>query len=100
MLQHLKDRWNIGSNFQVILILLVFAITGSSSLWVKNQVFGFIGIDDTMHYFFRLLLGILIITPVYQVLLLAVAALFGQFGFFWEFEKRMVRRFRKKPVDP
>jgi hypothetical protein len=34
----------------------------------------------------------LLILPVYNVLLLAYGFLFGQFHFFWEFEKRFMRR--------
>ena len=95
MFQRLKNRWNIQSNVQIVIILIVFALTGSASVWIKKQIFDFIGIDDSLHYFFRLLLSILIITPLYQALLLVIAALFGQFRFFWEFEKKTFSRFRR-----
>ena len=93
MLRRIKNRWNIESNLQLLIILVVFAITGSSSLWVKKLLFGFVGIDDSIHYLLRLFLNILIITPVYQVLLIMIGSVFGQFRFFWELEKKMIRRF-------
>ena len=47
-------------------------------------------------YLFISILYILIITPVYFTTLLIIGSLFGQFRFFWEFEKKMFLRFRKK----
>ncbi len=37
-------------------------------------------------------LRLLMIFPVYQVLLVAYGWLFGQFRFFWQFEKNMLSR--------
>jgi hypothetical protein len=38
------------------------------------------------------LLRILIIFPIYQVLLIVIATLFFQFKFFWEFEKKILKK--------
>ena len=35
---------------------------------------------------------ITIIFPIYQILILIVGFLFGQFKFFWDFEKKMLFR--------
>ena len=93
MLRHLKNRWNIESNFQLLIIFFVFSITGSSALWVKKQLFGLVDFDDSLPFSLRLLLSILLITPIYQVLLILFGAALGQFRFFWELEKKMVQRF-------
>jgi hypothetical protein len=37
-------------------------------------------------------LRILIIFPIYQILLIVVAVFFFQFKFFWEFEKKILKR--------
>ncbi|MEC7619844.1 MAG: DUF6787 family protein, partial [Bacteroidota bacterium] len=37
-------------------------------------------------------LRILIIFPIYQILLILVAIVFFQFKFFWEFEKKILKR--------
>ena len=37
---------------------------------------------------------LLIIFPAYQVLLVIIGAIFGQFNFFWEFEKKMLDRLK------
>ena len=95
----LKQRWGISSNWQIIIILIVFGLTGSSSLFVSKPVLEFIGLTRSSfssdflwgglsYHFLRLLM----IFPVYQVLLVAYGWLFGQFNFFWQFEKNMLSR--------
>ena len=91
-MKKLKERWGITSNFQLTVIFIVFAITGSTSMMVTRPILEFLGITkDSMHYFIYLLLKIIIILPVYQVLLVALGFLSGQFAFFWNFEKKMLR---------
>ena len=88
----LKQRWGITSNWQLTIIFVVFAITGSSSVMVSKPILDFFGITrDSMPYFIYLILKIVIVLPVYQVLLVGFGFLFGQFKFFWEFEKKMLK---------
>ncbi|MCT4603079.1 MAG: hypothetical protein N4A59_09300 [Marinifilum sp.] len=96
MFEKLKKRWEINSNLQLVVILIVFSITGSLSVLVRNPIFEYLSIDVDTNIFLRIILSILIITPTYQVLLLIVGTLFGQFHFFWNFEKKMLSRFQRK----
>lgn len=87
-----KERWNITSNQQVWIILLVFAITGSSSAYLAKPILESIGITkETLTDWFYYPLYIVLIFPVYQVLLVFFGFVFGQFKFFWAFEKKMLR---------
>lgn len=96
----LKKRWNIDSNFQLILILLVFSITGSASLVVKKWITTMLGIPSDIHFFYKILLFIFITFPAYQLLLLLIALVFGQFRFFWAFQKKSIGRiFRMKRAE-
>lgn len=98
MWNKLKKRWNIDSDFQVIIILVVFALTGSSSVFVKDYIFEKININnETTALHWRIPLYILIILPAYQVLLLFFGFIFGQFAFFWAFVKKMLRIFGMNP---
>ncbi|TLP79634.1 DUF6787 family protein [Maribacter sp. ACAM166] len=97
-MQRLKERWGISSNFQLIIIFFVFSITGSSSIYVAKPFLTFIGLQQsnfpdtwwggTLYWSLRILL----IFPFYQILLVIYGWLLGQFKFFWEFEKKMLRR--------
>jgi hypothetical protein len=87
----LKQKWEIKSNFQLAVVFVVFAITGSASLWVAKPVLIWMGISDDMNPWIRVPLRILLILPVYQVMLLAIGGLFGQFHFFLNLQKKWWR---------
>lgn len=97
-MEKLKKRWGIESNFQVLIIFWVFAITGSSSVWVAKPFLQWIGLEslrDSAALFSHVVywtLRILLIFPFYQLFLLAYGWLFGQFKFFWSFERKMLKR--------
>ncbi len=89
----LKQRWGIDSNFQIIVILIVFAITGSSAAKLAGPVCDFFGIyRDTSPWYLYWAVRILLIFPIYQILLVLFGWIFGQFDFFWKFEKKMLSR--------
>lgn len=94
-MKKLKERWGVKSNKQIVIILLVFAITGFSSLQLAKPFLILIGIPDTFepHWLYRVL-RLLLIFPIYQVLLVFVGFIFGQFSFFWNFEKKMLERLK------
>ncbi|NER12610.1 diacylglyceryl transferase [Leptobacterium flavescens] len=97
-MKKLKQRWDIESNFQLIVILLVFAINGSLSVMLVKPIINFIGISEsTTSAFIFWPVRILLMFIVYQVLLIIVGTLFGQHKFFWKMEKKMLMRigFRK-----
>lgn len=90
-MRNFKQRWNITNNWQIFVILLVFAITGSSAAMLSKPILNWIGISkETHHIVLYLLLYILIIFPVYQLLLVVFGFLFGQFQFFYSFEKKLL----------
>jgi Na+-driven multidrug efflux pump len=90
-IEKLKHKWKLKSVWHVIVILVVFACTGFTVLFIKRPLLRFLAGSqgDTV---LATVLYYLLILPVYNVLLLAYGFLFGQFQFFWEFEKRFVRR--------
>jgi len=90
----LKNKWIVDYKWEMIRIFLVFAITGSSSVFVGRPIMKIIGITkENLNVFVYWLLYIIIGLIFYQILLVAFGWLFGQFQFFWEFEKKMIRRF-------
>ena len=75
---------------QLIIIFIVFGITGSLSVvlgkYVLIKIFGESFLNNDYYWLLRLIL----IFPIYQVLLIIVGALFGQFNYFWEIEKKIL----------
>ncbi len=87
-----KQRWNITSNWQVFVIIVVFAVTGSTAAYLSKPVLALFGITKaTTSGWIYYPLYIILIFPVYQVLLVGFGFLFGQHTFFWAFEKKMLR---------
>ena len=91
--KYLMQKWMIEDDIQYAIIFVVFAITGSSSVRVARPILDYIGLNDTMSWYVYWPIRIIIILPVYQVLLICFGTLFGQFKFFWAFEKKMLGRF-------
>ena len=97
MIKFLKKRWGIESNANFWLIFSIFGITGTSMLFLKPSVFDYLGIDHSISTIWYVILYILTVTPMYFAVLLVFGFIFGQFRFFWEFEKKMFYSiFRRK----
>ena len=97
-MQKLQERWKVNSAFQVAIILLVFACTGLTVVFFKRPLFNYLfdgAIPAAASIFYYIL-----ILPVYNIFLLFYGFVFGQFHFFWNFEKRFFTRiisiFKKK----
>jgi hypothetical protein len=98
MKEHLKERWGIHNNWQLLIIFWVFAITGSASVYVAKPFLNWIGMSrdafpiSWWSGWVYWSLRILLIFPFYQILLVLFGWIFGQFTFFWNFEKKMLHR--------
>lgn len=97
-MQRLGKRWGVGP-VRVVLILIVFACTGLTVMFLKRPVVEYFTENGEQPLLFSVLYYILIL-PFYNVVLLVYGALLGQFNFFWAFEKRFFGRLfgRKKDV--
>tara|TARA_B100000963_G_scaffold160116_3_gene139281 strand:- start:6352 stop:6657 length:306 start_codon:yes stop_codon:yes gene_type:complete len=95
-----KEKWNICSNYQLVIILIVFAITGSLSLYVSTPILKALSIEkEILSIWLFWPLKILIIFPIYQILILIIGTIFGQFKFFWKFEKKFLKRIGFKNLN-
>ena len=90
-MRKLKQRWDITSNWQLTIIFIVFAITGSTAAKFAAPLTEAIGITEDNGWYIYWPVRILIIFPAYQILLVFFGWLFGEFHFFWNFEKKMLR---------
>lgn len=89
LLEKLKQRWNVSSVKDVIIILVVFALTGFSIMYLRRLLAA--NFEWAQANWFRNIYY-WIIFPVYNLVLLMYGFLFGKFQFFWEFEKRFFKR--------
>ena len=91
-INRLKNRWKLESAWQVAVVLLVFACTGFTILFIKKPVLGWLAGEQGNSTLASILYYIFIL-PLYNIVLLGYGFIFGQFKFFWEFEKRFMERF-------
>ena len=89
-IEKLKKKWGINSTLDVVLILVVFSLAGSSILFVKRPVFHFFDLNES-HVAIKTVIYLLIVFPCYQIFLLIYGAILGQFNFFWDKEKKLGR---------
>jgi hypothetical protein len=75
------------------MILFVFSVSGSITIFVKTFIFNWINYSPDWPVYMRIMVYLFTIVPVYQLTLLTVGTLLGQFDFFWRFEKKAIRRF-------
>ena len=92
-MEKLKERWGIESNWALLAIFIVFAINGSFAAWVAKPVTNFLGLNpNNISGWIYWPLRIVLIFPIYQLTLPIVGWFFGQFQFFWAFEKKFLSR--------
>ena len=89
-IDRLKQKWGVTTT-KVIIILVVFACTGFTVMFLKEPLLSLVAPVEERNWVFSLVYYLLIF-PIYNLILLAYVFLFGQFRFFWAFEKRMFSR--------
>jgi len=94
--KNLKTKWKINNNRQLLLIFLVFSLAGFSVVKFRKLFFILIGIEDDTSLWIKTITYILFIFPAYQLLLLLYGFLLGQFSFFWEKERKLLKSIRTR----
>jgi hypothetical protein len=89
MFDNLQKRWKV-SGTQLFLILCVFAITGTLTAYISRQITFWLDVEKYSFLFWVLKISVLLFG--YQVIILLVSIPFGQFSFFWNYEKKILRR--------
>lgn len=92
-IEKIKKFLKVDSYFQLIIVLIVFSITGSLALFLSDYLLKILDISKNNYDpIFFYLLRIFFIFPIYQVLLIIIGTIFGEFNYFWKFEKKFLRK--------
>ena len=94
MIQKVLKIFKVNSINRLIIIFIVFAITGSLSVILGEYVLLIFFSDDVVKDFFYWVIRILIIFPLYQILLIIIGSIFGEFKYFWSIEKKNSKAFK------
>ena len=90
MFEKLKKKWKVGG-VQLFLILCTFAITGTLTAYISRAITSWVGFDEDTFWLWKALLRLAVLVFGYQVIILVVSFIFGQFKFFWNYEKKILR---------
>ena len=95
MIQSLINKFKAKSILHLFIIFLVFGLSGSFSLWISSPIMSVLDLKNTLNnYTLYILFRVLIIIPIYQLILIVIATLFGEFEYFWRFEKKILKRIK------
>ena len=95
MLKKIIDKFHARSFKHLIIIFLVFALSGSASLLMSSSILTTLNLKELINFYpLYLLVRIILLVPIYQLVLIIIATLFGEFRYFWNFEKKFFKRLR------
>jgi len=93
-MKKIRNLFKVNSNYQLFIVNLVFAVTGTLAIYFAGTIILFIGLNENnINPIFYWIFRILLLIPVYQFLLIIIGTLFGEFSYFWEMEKKILNRF-------
>lgn len=91
-----KARWGIESNLQFWMIMLTFTLAGLSITQVRTLYWDLLGFtEEHPSMWIKTPVYLALVFPTYQIALMMIGTLLGQFRFFWEKEKKMLLFFAK-----
>ena len=92
MIQNLIKKFNAKSKVHLLVIFFVFGLSGSFSLWISSPVMAALDLKNILNnYPLYLLFRVLIIIPIYQLILIVIDSIFGEFQYFWKFERKFLK---------
>jgi hypothetical protein len=89
-MQKIRNLFKVESNMQLLIVNIVFAVTGTASVYLAGIIIDLFELN-ALNAFVYWTLRILLLIPVYQILLVIVGTLFGQFGYFGKWKKKCLR---------
>jgi len=76
-MEKLKKKWGIESNFQIVIIFIVFSINGSIALYLANPLTNFFNLSkETTAPLIYWPVRIILVFVIYQITLVIVGAIF------------------------
>ena len=86
-MEKLKKMFKVSSTYQLVVVFIVFGITGSLSLFISDYLLDILELEN-------LIISIFMVLITYQVLLIIIGTLFGEFKYFLAMEKKILSRFK------
>jgi len=91
MKERIKKKWNIQSDQDFWVIMVVFSLAGMTIMVVRKFLFPLVGITSQTPMWVKVAAYIPLAFIAYQIGLMFWGTVLGRFTFFWEYEKKIAR---------
>ena len=93
LLENVKKKFNARSIKHLIIIFIVFSISGSLTIYLSFPIINIFQIYKYIdNLFLILIIRLLIIFPLYQLILIGVGIIFGELDYFINFERKFLKK--------
>ena len=95
MLNNLISFFGANSKFHLFKIFIIFGLAGSLSVILSDPLLDLVSIEKYIsNNFFYWVVRLILIFPIYQFVLIAVALVFGEFSYFKKFFIKFINYFK------
>ena len=95
MINNLISFFGANSKFHLFKIFIIFGLAGSLSVILSDPLLDLVSIEKYIsNNFFYWVVRLILIFPIYQFVLIAVALVFGEFSYFKKFFIKFINYFK------
>ena len=95
MINNLISFFGANSKFHLFKIFIIFGLAGSLSVILSDPLLDLVSIEKYIsNNFFYWVVRLILIFPIYQFVLIAVALAFGEFSYFKKFFIKFINYFK------
>ena len=95
MINNLINFFGANSRLHLLKIFIIFGLAGSLSVILSEPLITFISMEKLIsNKFFYWVVRLILIFPIYQFVLIALALLFGELNFFKKFFIKFINYFK------
>jgi len=93
VIAYLKKRYQLESSRQLVLVFIVFGLTGPITLTIHRKLINpILGFDVDTLFYIKALVYVFVLIPLYHVILYGLGYLFGCKKFFKSFIQKTIGR--------
>jgi hypothetical protein len=95
LINNLISFFGANSKFHLFKIFVIFGLAGSLSVILSDPLLDLVSIEKYIsNNFFYWVVRLILIFPIYQFVLIAVALVFGEFSYFKKFFIKFINYFK------
>ena len=95
MINNLINFFGANSKLHLLKIFIIFGLAGSLSVFLSDPLLQLVSIENFIsNKFFYWLIRLILIFPIYQFVLIFLALVFGEFGYFKKIFTKFINYFK------